>query len=1386
MQSPEAATDQLLLLLGVHGNLHCVSLPSLRSMWSVSLSPPGRANGGGESSTTALLARSISGATGGGRVSTGSCASQFQFSSFSFSSSSPGLSSDAATPSVATPMTAASSSAAASSSGGCYLCNSAAAAGGETGYSESQPSPTVSSAVSPLLSPQAWSCVLSDAATTHETSDDGDDESALNLTAEWVWGGASDCTAGEPSDPPLGLRDAVARWNRRCCPAHRLLATVERTESYADVVLAATGCPARLQWQDGSGGVAEHCAAAGVGCSDCEPAEGGGVSISLLVTFTTTKIAHPTVRPARGTTATPVAAATPPHLLLKTTTIPSVTVHTEAGPCRDGGHGDDSAPPCFISSGGDSGKTCLLLSWRGAALAFPPDLQCVVASLAAACRVDCATGTATPVPFYGCDADGGSREISPGISVRCRGLPESVALGAAVLSDISADDESSSSLSSSSSSSSSDPSDSSEDDEAAAALMDRWRQQAVDALAREAHSDSDDSDSSSDDDTVSSTGGSSRLDRADTTYSLGRELMVLPQRRKYSSCSAPEFGPSPWSDSPLSPTAARPGGDDARAAMTAAAAAAAASATGGGASSFFDDHFDPLLLLGRGASGAALLVRHRVTGVFYAVKVLIARDYATEREILQEVRLHAMLDHQRLVRYYACWSEVVTPQRAQQLAFVGLARPREALPAIGGVGVGVAASASNRPNGPGHPPRASLSIGGSSSQLANLGDYCGGSGRNSSPNNPHHRSSGLDAAGWENLKLDLADQSGHVMMLVGDESESTVATSVEASRRQRMQRSHFSRVQRIDTTTSSSDDDDDYDDDSSSGGGSNDTELDSNSDSDSDGSPAVKRAAGGSRTIIGSRVVFLQMEFCQMTLAQHLTTRPCVDRAENIVIALQLLEGLRYMHRRGVLHRDIKPTNIFVDFRCQLVAGEEEEDDDDSYDDDDDGQDSDGRKVEDGQCGRAVLREHRVQELCAGDGDGTATDSDGDGGDSSSQADCEVVYAHDGTPCLEDPSSPECLALCVVRSKARNVTPLLPAAAGCVAAGSCVPWMAVNSTECFESQADSIGFGTGHGSLFPPRGGGGPRANNAATTANNSGNDPASADQEQRRRAALSFYQEEALAMLMNSPRLSSAELLRSRLPALLLRGQRWRGRNPHRGSANDAGASTAEAAALENVPPPVGSTRARRRVVRRLARWLQRHLLQARLGDFGLAKVVPTNQHQQQSSPCSNGSGSGGGGGGATSYGSGAATADGPWAQPSFPAATAAAAAAASSSHTTGVGSPLYAPPEQIRSGTSCERMSFASDGYSLGIVLAELYMQPTTVAERLHLLRQVREGRFPAKEHLEQFPELAAVRGLVRAPVRRRMRLDCVRALLRRALVACVGEQVAAAPTTSGETTD
>lgn len=70
-------------------------------------------------------------------------------------------------------------------------------------------------------------------------------------------------------------------------------------------------------------------------------------------------------------------------------------------------------------------------------------------------------------------------------------------------------------------------------------------------------------------------------------------------------------------------------------------------------------------------------------------------------------------------------------------------------------------------------------------------------------------------------------------------------------------------------------------------------------------------------------VLYIQMEYCEgMTLADWIRTRPGTELPMTKQITTQILRGVKYIHKKRVIHRDIKPDNIFIDGRGTVKIGD--------------------------------------------------------------------------------------------------------------------------------------------------------------------------------------------------------------------------------------------------------------------------------------------------------------------------------------------------------------------------------------------------------------------------------------------------------------------------------
>ncbi|XP_076615123.1 eukaryotic translation initiation factor 2-alpha kinase 1 isoform X2 [Chaetodon auriga] len=84
-------------------------------------------------------------------------------------------------------------------------------------------------------------------------------------------------------------------------------------------------------------------------------------------------------------------------------------------------------------------------------------------------------------------------------------------------------------------------------------------------------------------------------------------------------------------------------------------------------------------------------------------------------------------------------------------------------------------------------------------------------------------------------------------------------------------------------------------------------------------------------------MLYIQMQLCERSLKDWITdrnTKPkeertsrcpygCVDAEHTLSLLRRILEGVEYIHSRGIMHRDLKPRNIFLhDHDCHVRIGD--------------------------------------------------------------------------------------------------------------------------------------------------------------------------------------------------------------------------------------------------------------------------------------------------------------------------------------------------------------------------------------------------------------------------------------------------------------------------------
>lgn len=66
--------------------------------------------------------------------------------------------------------------------------------------------------------------------------------------------------------------------------------------------------------------------------------------------------------------------------------------------------------------------------------------------------------------------------------------------------------------------------------------------------------------------------------------------------------------------------------------------------------------------------------------------------------------------------------------------------------------------------------------------------------------------------------------------------------------------------------------------------------------------------------------LYIQMELCESTLYNYLENRIVISVQDNIKYINDICNGLIYIHNKNIVHRDIKPKNIFIIDNCLKIG----------------------------------------------------------------------------------------------------------------------------------------------------------------------------------------------------------------------------------------------------------------------------------------------------------------------------------------------------------------------------------------------------------------------------------------------------------------------------------
>ncbi|XP_063764611.1 eIF-2-alpha kinase GCN2 isoform X3 [Eleginops maclovinus] len=288
-------------------------------------------------------------------------------------------------------------------------------------------------------------------------------------------------------------------------------------------------------------------------------------------------------------------------------------------------------------------------------------------------------------------------------------------------------------------------------------------------------------------------------------------------------------------------------------------------------SRYFNE-FEELQLLGKGAFGAVIKVQNNLDGCYYAVKRIQVNPASKQfRRIKGEVTLLSRLNHENIVRYYNAWIERHETPSGGMLSNTDSSEPwsssdkplqrKEPPKPINELGL------ADNVEDAAPPPALSSSVEWSTSIERSSSAKCS---RHQSSDEEDDEDDEEDVFGASFLPSD-SDSSSDIIFDNGDESTDDMS-QVELSKR---------------------------------------AVTDAGESTDSD------------RPLLIAHHLYIQMEYCEKS-----TLRDTIDQGlhqdPNRLWRLfrEILDGLAYIHEQGMIHRDLKPVNIFLDSQDHVKIGD--------------------------------------------------------------------------------------------------------------------------------------------------------------------------------------------------------------------------------------------------------------------------------------------------------------------------------------------------------------------------------------------------------------------------------------------------------------------------------
>ncbi|XP_072314052.1 eIF-2-alpha kinase GCN2 [Eucyclogobius newberryi] len=284
-------------------------------------------------------------------------------------------------------------------------------------------------------------------------------------------------------------------------------------------------------------------------------------------------------------------------------------------------------------------------------------------------------------------------------------------------------------------------------------------------------------------------------------------------------------------------------------------------------SRYFNE-FEELQLLGKGAFGAVIKVQNKLDGCYYAVKRIQVNPASKHfRRIKGEVTLLSRLNHENIVRYYNAWIE------------------KHEKPCVGAMS---SSDSSELPTPEKHPQEKKLPTKNVFGFVDNVEDLAPPPALSSSVewSTSIEKSSSAKCSGHqssdEDNDEDDEDVFGASFLPSDSSSRSDIIFDNGDDSTDEMFQMEQSKKPLVDTTESTD-----------------------------------------SEHALIAHYLYIQMEYCEKsTLRDTIDHELHMDQTRLWRLFREILDGLAYIHAQGMIHRDLKPVNIFLDSQDHVKIGD--------------------------------------------------------------------------------------------------------------------------------------------------------------------------------------------------------------------------------------------------------------------------------------------------------------------------------------------------------------------------------------------------------------------------------------------------------------------------------